>query len=1118
MLRARALRTGEWTFARPAAIIASLPEGRERFGSLGRRLPEGRTPNGRLSSLGVLPLGSPDGITGAGEPLVLIRCRGEIEVVKKLPRFLACVAFLAAAASRLRGGEACAFHPRDAAVRDAQSQRFVWREACGNTMADHQLGGGFEWERDSRSYIALGEALVRGQRRPGLVMLAFPDGNVLQAEWKVSFPKGAAWRLQYALTDEAAKSSTNGMRFTVVATDGDGAEHKLVERTLPPGDQKDYDETLRFDYAVRSIRFVHDNLGKEVWDVLWFHPQGLVCPPLPAASRAEPPAGSKPAGGYGPAAFGALRQAIEDLRETFADRYPKGDDFLARLGDIEKRFAVAKPDEAAKLAAEFESLRREALVANPLVSGQPLIFCVHAQHIAAYHAIDTLSQVGEATDGKYHRGGALKALDLRNGEARTLVEAPQGIVRSPCVSFDAKRILFAMRRDPRENLHLFEINADGSGLKQLTFAPGVSDFDPIYLPDGSIVFSSTREPKYNMCSQDIGANLYRMEADGANIHQITKSTLFENHAALMPDGRILYKRWEYVDRNFGDAHGFWSVNPDGTNQATVYGNNTADPAAVYYGQPIPGTGRVLCTLSTHHHNMWGPLAILEPRIATDGKGAIARTWPTAVRDWLRDSDAFDCDRLNPILPKYESPWPLSDRHFLVSRMTGKGSEMGLYLADTFGNEVLLHAEPPSCFSPMPLAPRPKPPLLPARRDFEGKDGYLYVQNVYIGTHMQGVKPGSVKKIRIVESPEKRGWTPAKWYGQGFMAPGMNWHDFTAKRILGTVPVEADGSAYFAVPSDTFIFFQLLDADDVMIQSMRSGTVLQSGERTGCVGCHERRHAAPPAGALPPLALRREASRIEPWYGPPRIFNYLAEVQPVFDKHCVKCHDFGTKAGEKLILAGDKDPFFNASYTQLWRRGYIKAVGAGPADIQPAYSWGAHASKLLPQLLKRRASGELDKESFDRVVTWIDINAPYYPSYYSAYPDNLGGRCPLYGGQMQRLAVLTGVNWQKEENFASNTGPWVSFDRPELSPCLAKLPKDSPACKEALAIIQAGKEFLAKRPRADMPGFVPCEKDQQREAFYQECLAAERRRREAIRKGERLYDRPSPLQTTARPRP
>ncbi|NQT87293.1 hypothetical protein HQ560_11045, partial [bacterium] len=682
---------------------------------------------------------------------------------------------LCLAASAL-AGEPSPFQPRDARVWDKAGSRMVWRPIGGNTMRDHELGGAFEWERDSRCYIALGEAAVRGKRRPGLIMLAFPDGNILHASWPVKFPKGKTLRIQYALTDQAADSTTNGLKFTITATDPAGKQHVVHARTLKRGDKTVYDETLRFETAVQALTFTHDNLGSEVWDVLWIHPKGLVVPSLAEMRRGAAPKKTVQQGKRAPqmGSLPALRAAIEDLRDTFPKRYPNGAEFLTRLDALEKL------DEKQR-AAPFETLQREALAANPLVSGQPLLYVARHQYVAQYHAIDTLYEVGEATEGRYRRGGALKTLDLVTGKTATLVEAPDGIVRSPCVHFDGGEILFAMRKHKKENFHLFEINADGTGLRQLTFAPNVSDFDPIYLPGGDIVFSSTREPKYNMCSQDIGANLFRMSGDGGNIHQITKSTLFENQSALLPDGRILYKRWEYVDRNFGDAHGFWTVNADGTNQATVYGNNTADPAAVYYGQPIPGTGRLLCILSTHHGNMWGPLAILDPRLATDGKMPILRTWPAHVRDRLDDSGRFDCDKLNRVNPKYETPMSLSAKHFLVSRMTGAGKEMGLYLVDVFGNEVLLHAEAPSCFSPMPLAPRPRPPQIPSRRDFENAQGTLYVQNVYTGTHMAGVKAGTVKAIRIVESPEKRGWTPAKWYGQGFMAPGMNWHDFTAKR-------------------------------------------------------------------------------------------------------------------------------------------------------------------------------------------------------------------------------------------------------------------------------------------------------------------------------------------------
>lgn len=291
--------------------------------------------------------------------------------------------------------------------------------------------------------------------------------------------------------------------------------------------------------------------------------------------------------------------------------------------------------------------------------------------------------------------------------------------------------------------------------------------------------------------------------------------------------------------------------------------------------------------------------------------------------------------------------------------------MGLYLVDTFGNEVLLHRELPGCYSPMPVGPSPRPAVIPRHRDFEDAEGLVYVQNVRVGTHLEGVRPGSVRRIRVVESPEKRGWSPAKWYGQGFMAPGMNWHDFTAKRVLGTVPVEEDGSAYFTVPADRFIYFQLLDGSGRMVQSMRSGLVVQSGERVGCVGCHEDRLEAPPPPACVPLALRRAPSPITPWHGPPRIFSYLEEVQPV-------------------------------------------------------------------------------------------------------------------------------------------------FDRPELSPCLARLGgPDQPAHREALSIIREGQRALAARPRADMPGFRPCGRDEARERKYVRRRASERAARVAIREGRKVYDGAAP---------
>jgi hypothetical protein len=337
---------------------------------------------------------------------------------------------------------------------------------------------------------------------------------------------------------------------------------------------------------------------------------------------------------------------------------------------------------------------------------------------------------------------------------------------------------------------------------------------------------------------------------------------------------------------------------------------------------------------------------------------------------------------------------------------------------------------------------------------------------------------------------------------------MNWHDFNNKRILGTVPVAADGSAYFAVPSDRFVYFQLLDRDGMMIQSMRSGTMVQSGEQASCIGCHEDRRLAPAlVNATRRRGPRQAPSILEKWHGPVRDFSFRAEVQPVLDRHCVQCHDFGTPAGQVLNLAGDRDLVFNAAYNELWRKRFVRVVGAGPSEIQAAYAWGTHASKLIATLRANpRCGSALGPEDWDRIVTWIDLNAPYYPSYASAYPDNLGGRAPLDDGQLTRLEQLTEVPFRQLAGHANNRGPQISFDRPQLSPCLARFSDQSdPRGQEALALIRAGADLLARRPEADAPGFQPSPIDQWRDSKYAAQQNREQQNREALRTGVKFFE-------------
>jgi hypothetical protein len=834
--------------------------------------------------------------------------------------------------------------------------------------------------------------------------------------------------------------------------------------------------------------------------------------------------GSLPGGSTGAAPPDPLHAAIDDL----ATRYPgyPAAAYRTRLSALERRRdalpADAPAEPRARLAAELSAVRREALLAHPGLTRQPLLFVTHWQYAPDHHNTETLFLTQECNTSSYRGGGsALKVLDVAHGTARTVLDAgPTGLIRDPDVSFDGRCIVFSMRKGIADDYHLYEIGADGTGLRQLTRLANAADIDPIHLPDGGIAFTSTREPKYCGCNMHIMANLYRMEGDGANIVRIGGSTLFEGHARLLPDGRILYDRWEYIDRNFGDGQGLWTVNPDGTGHALFWGNSTPSPGGVLDAHPIPGTERVVCTFTSCHDRPWGALAVVDRRLGLDadahGKSSVIMTWPRSALE-LVGRGGFDT--FQAVRPRHEDPYPLDEAFFLCAReladadWTGPGPrpEMGLYLVDVFGDEVLVHAEAPACFNPVPLAPRPRPPVLPSRRDFEGRPATVYVVDVAQGTHMTGVERGDVKWLRVVQSPEKRHWTVPTWGGQGVQRPAMNWHNFENKRILGTVPVEADGSAHLEVPPDTYVYFQLLDRDGMMIHSMRSGVVFQSGETVSCVGCHDDRLSSPASRAVPPaLALRRPPSTLRGWHGPPRLFSYMAEVQPVWDRRCVSCHDFGTPAGAALNLAGDRDLFFNASYEALhqrWNRpdGYLETVGAGPAAIQQAGAWGSRASPLVATLRKGHHDVHLTADEWDRVVTWIDLNAPYYPSYASAYPDNSVGRNPLDPREMGRLETLTGSDLDRFGNWETNRGPVVSFDRPEMSPCLKGMNRGSEGYKLALAILRAGQQRLKDRPRGDTTDFTPCAGARRREEKYRDRQELEQRNRAAIRAGTKVYD-------------
>jgi hypothetical protein len=801
---------------------------------------------------------------------------------------------------------------------------------------------------------------------------------------------------------------------------------------------------------------------------------------------------------------------------------------------------------------------------NPLLNAQPILFVAREQYRSDHHNTATMFQKGEINAGSFRGGSQLKIWNPKDNSVEVLLNVPEGIVRDPCSSFDAKKVLVSVRKNKDDDYHIYEFVIDTKELKQLTSLSGVSDIDPLYLPSGEIVFSSTREPKYCMCNRHIMCNLYKMNWDGSNVQQIGKSTLFEGHSSLTPDGRILYDRWEYVDRNFGDAQGVWVTTTDGFNHSIWWGNNTSTPGAIIDSKMLPGSSSVfITTFSSCHDRPWGAIALVDRQLGIDGKQAVLQTFPPDAINLVEDkqvyslNEVFQYDTFRKINPKFEDPFPLSADWFLAAGTFGQSEKTGIYLLGRDGTMALVFEDPSTagCFDPIPLKETTPPQVNTQKADLSKNTGTFYVSNVYEGLGMSEVKKGTVKELRVIESPEKQTWSSKGWSnGHGEQAPGMNWFEFINKRVLGTVPVEEDGSVNFTVPADTFVYFQLLDESGRMIQTMRSGTIIRPGETNGCTGCHEDRLTVVPPPPKTPLALTRPPRNLTPWYGEPRLFSYVKEVQPVFDKYCVQCHDYGKPAAQGLNLAGDLNTIFNTSYVELNKKQLVKPIGAGPHIKLKPLAWGSTRSKLADVILyghksispstngavngeeidaKRKEfgiyiDGKTNREAADRVITWIDLNAPYYPVYQTSFPNNRFGRSPLTDEQLNRLSELCGFKEQIKSGGSSGQLPldWaISFTRPELSPCLSHIKPNtvspstnnpiSPstngavnnmAHKEALSIIESGKTALQKTPRGDDGTIALTESDIKRMEKYRQLKDAENKFRSAIEKNEKLFDK------------
>jgi len=621
-------------------------------------------------------------------------------------------------------------------------------------------------------------------------------------------------------------------------------------------------------------------------------------------------------------------------------------------------------------------------------------------------------------DGSTLPGGNLCILSpvAPDGKVTELVpELRDGIIGNFDLSYDAKRIVFSYKPAPGKGYRIFEVGVKGSGLRQLThdapdeqlmldrYGHGYDDLDPCYLPNGRIVFASTRVKRAVLCTNNFTSTLLHvMDADGGNLRCISGNTINEFTPTVMHDGRVLYTRWEYVDKGAGDVQSLWAVRPDGSAGAHVYKNNLALPSAMMDARQIPGSNKIVAIGAPHMPLAVGSVLLVDIRISQRYASAMTSLtpeigWPSHY-GWPNPGAGF-----------YANPYPLSEDLFLVSYCPGpRHNEPGgygiCYLGSSNIRQPVYRDAEYSCLRPTPLRPRPVPPeiseagelgSIPGGDRGEGKvetesTATLFLEDVYVG--MTGIGRGRVKYLRVMEDVPKP-WGPS-WVspecgdsiGLQHPAVSLDGH-YAVKRVHGIVPVEEDGSALFTVPAERNLYFQALDEDYMELQRMRTFVNLMPGERRSCVGCHEsRKLAALPRDALP-LALREEPRPLasQPGDTVPRTVHYPTDVQPILDKHCVSCHGVAEPAAA-LDLSGELTTLFNRSYENLIRQGLVNKIDVTPRDAyipaEEPLTFGSHRSRMIETIRRDRSPCNvgLTLKEFVRLVTWIDANAPYYGLY------------------------------------------------------------------------------------------------------------------------------------------
>ena len=694
----------------------------------------------------------------------------------------------------------------------------------------------------------------------------------------------------------------------------------------------------------------------------------------------------------------------------------------------------------------------------------------------------------------YHDYGTLSVLDLETGELTHVIEDKKGGVRDPQLHYSGAKILFSYRKGGQPFYHLYEIGVDGKDLRQLT-SGDFNDIEPTYLPDGGIAFCSSRCNRYVNCWFTHVAVIHRCDSDGKNIRALSPNIEHDNTPWVLPGGKIIYQRWEYIDRSRVRFHHLWTMDPDGTDQMVYYGN--MHPGTVMIdAKPIPGSSKTVAAFCPGHGRKEheGVVTVVDPSNGPDDKSMA-----------------------KPVSRKlYRDPYPFSEELFLVTLneemglLDGNGDYTTLWkMPDRYKHEKLwLH-------EPRPIQGRKREKVIPHEVSLEKKTGTMMLESVYVGRNMQGVKKGDIKKLLVLEALPK----PVNF--SGHMEPTSMGGTFTLNRVLGTVPVETDGSAHFELPALRSIFFVALDENDIAVKRMQSFTTVQPGERLSCVGCHEERVTAPTTlrkGMA--LAMGRPASKITPIPGDlPDVYDFPRDIQPILDKHCLKCHDvkqhgtYTDNGKEKpcgplsggISLAGDRGQIFSHAYANLTMLRQFTDGRDGNANKAPR-TIGTADAPLLDKISGGHHGVQVTALEKEIVRLWIESSAVYAGTYAALgsgmvvrstkipetchachksglfaqkYPGLRGGGQPYGNPGVVKFNRQTLLNLSRPEYsrlllapLSTAAGGYGICEKESGKPVLTS--RDAPEYKSLLVQIDRNRRELDKIKRFDMPGFRPNE--------------------------------------------